>query len=63
MAGGGRIATEVAVGNIDSVDDAASTIGATASTVGATASHRATVVDTADGARQHIVGSYRNADT
>ena len=56
MAGGGRIATEVAVGNIDSADGAASTIGATAS-------HRATVVGTADGARQHIVGSYRNAGT
>ena len=57
MAGGGRIATEVAVGNIDSADDAA------ASTIGATASHRATVVGTADGARQHIVSSYRNAGT
>ena len=44
------------VGNISFVDDAASAIGATFG-------HRSTVVDTNDGARQHIVGSYRNAGT
>ena len=56
MAKGSRITAEVAIGDIDSIDDAAST------TIGTAAIHIA-IVDTADGARQRIAGSYLNAGT